>query len=262
MKLAKPIRNARRRVDEWTAYWRLFKPCDLKGKFFIFAQGRTGSTLLVQLLNSNPDIYCEGEILRRKVLSPYHFVKAYSHRSQRPFFGFKVKIYQLTTDQRIEHPKAFLERMLRDGWKLIYLQRTDIVRHAMSNVVAAHRRSFHHRTSQGALKLEKFRVDAPNLIHRIKLRERWLRDEAEVLNGFSYLPVHYETDLLHTDRHQETLNRVFDYLGVARATVKAQLVRTSKDKLADVIENYDEVLRAISATKYGAYLDGNADYNR
>jgi hypothetical protein len=69
----------------------------------------------------------------------------------------------------------------------------------------------------------------------MRLRERWLRKEAETINGLSYLPVH-ETDLLHAKQHQQTLNRIFDYLGVARATVKKELVHASEDKLADVIE--------------------------
>ena len=39
-------------------------------KFVIFGRGRSGSTLLVSLLNSNPDIHCDGEILSRKKLFP------------------------------------------------------------------------------------------------------------------------------------------------------------------------------------------------
>jgi hypothetical protein len=84
-------------------------------------------------LNSDPEIHCDGEILQRKVLSPYHCVKAYRHRAPHPFFGIKVKIYQLPENQRIAGAGALLERMLRGRWKLIHLKRTDIVRHAMSN---------------------------------------------------------------------------------------------------------------------------------
>ncbi len=83
--------------------------------------------------NSDPEIHCDGEILQRKVMSLYHFVKAYRHRAPHPFFGIKIKISQLPKDQRIEGPRAFRERMLRGRWKLIHLKRTDIVRHAMSN---------------------------------------------------------------------------------------------------------------------------------
>ncbi len=32
-------------------------------KFIIFGQGRSGSTLLKQLLDSHPEITCEGELL-------------------------------------------------------------------------------------------------------------------------------------------------------------------------------------------------------
>lgn len=108
-------------------------PRELRGLFVIFGQGRTGSTPLMRPLNSDPEIHGIDKILRRKVLSPYHCVKAYRHRAPRPFFGIKVKIYQLLENQRIEGPGAFLERMLRGRWKLIHLKRTDIVRHAMSN---------------------------------------------------------------------------------------------------------------------------------
>lgn len=123
--------------------------------------------------------------------------------------------------------------------------------------MAWHRSSCHDKALQGALNLEKFRVDARNLIYRIRLRKRWLLEEADTLNARSHLPIHDEPDLLHAEQHQQTLNRIFGYLGLARATVETELVRTSKDKLADVIESYDEILRAISATNYGAYLGGN-----
>jgi LPS sulfotransferase NodH len=254
MRLPKKIKAARRTLQHSTVYLRLLKPRELAGRFVIFGQGRTGSTLLVQLLNSSPDIYCEEEILSRKVLSPYAYVKARSHRSPRPFYGFKVKIYQLTHDQGIARPREFIERMVNDDWKIIYLKRADIVRHAMSNVVAAHRRAYHHRASQGELKLQKFHVDSDDFIRRIKLRERWLKDEEEVLEGLPHLSIQYETDLLHPEVHQATTDRVLDFLGATRAPAKTELVRTSRDRLADVIENYDEVIQAIARTRYAPYL--------
>jgi hypothetical protein len=123
----------RQRADDRMVHRRLLTPRKLKGHSVIFGQGRTGSTPLMRPLNSDPEIHCDGEILQRKVLSPYHFVKAYRHRAPHPFIGIKVKISQLPKNQRIEGPRAFRERMLRDRWKLIHLKRTDIVRHAMSN---------------------------------------------------------------------------------------------------------------------------------
>lgn len=261
MKRPKPVNIARRTLADWAIYPHLLIRRKLAGRFVIFGQGRTGSSLLVQLLNSSPDIYCEDEILNHKVPFPYHYVWARSNRSPQPFFGFKVKIYQLTQDQRIKQPRGFLERMVADGWKIIYLKRTDIVRHAMSNVVAAHRSSFHHKASQGKFELKKFRVDSADFIRRIRLRAGWLKDEEEVLRDLPYLPVTYETDLLRPERHQDTTDRVFDFLGAARAPVKTELVRTSKDQLSDVIENYDDVIQAISRTEYAPYVQENYHYN-
>jgi hypothetical protein len=98
----------RQRAEDWMVHRRLLTPRELKGLFVIFGQGRTGSTPLMRPLNSDPEIHCDGEILQRKVLSPYHFVKAYRHRAPHPFFGIKVKIYQLRRISGLRVPERFL----------------------------------------------------------------------------------------------------------------------------------------------------------
>ncbi len=71
-------------------------------KFIIFAQWRTGSTLLADLLNSLSDITCEGELLLpftnsriRKVIFPYLYIKGRSVKAKTRIYGFNVKLYQL-----------------------------------------------------------------------------------------------------------------------------------------------------------------------
>src|SRR4051812_11468170 len=69
-------------------------------RFVVFAQGRTGSTLLVDLLRSSPGVHCDEEILDRPVRLPHLWIA--SRRAARPGtgYGFKVKIYQLTGAQQ------------------------------------------------------------------------------------------------------------------------------------------------------------------
>ena len=47
-------------------------------KFIIFAQGRSGSTLLVSLMNCHKEIFCDGEILNRldygKIYNPLKYI--------------------------------------------------------------------------------------------------------------------------------------------------------------------------------------------
>ncbi|MBA2409576.1 MAG: hypothetical protein H0V62_07335 [Gammaproteobacteria bacterium] len=244
-------------LDDRTVYVRLLTPRRLAEKFVIFGQGRSGSSLLVDLLNSSPQVYCEGEILERKVPFPHYFVAARANRSPKPIFGFKVKVYQLTKKQGVMEPRRFLQRMVGDGWNLIYLKRTNILRHAMSSVVAAHRGASHHEVSQGPLRLKKFYVETSDLIRRIKKRERLLQEEALILHDLPYFSVHYETDLLRSECHQDVTNRLFDYLNIARAPVKTKLMRTGKDDLSDIIKNYDEVVQVLAENEYAGYLGAN-----
>jgi len=86
-------------------------------KFVIFAQGRTGSTLLVELLNQIEEIHCEEEIynkdffvFKQKIPFPYIYLLGKSRLSKSKVFGFKVKIYQLYDHQNL-NPLTFLKAL-------------------------------------------------------------------------------------------------------------------------------------------------------
>ena len=66
-----------------------------ESKFVLFGGGRNGSTLLVSLLNSHPDIYCDGEILVGKLRSPFKHIKRRMQSSPKSIYGFKLLSYQL-----------------------------------------------------------------------------------------------------------------------------------------------------------------------
>jgi hypothetical protein len=221
-------------------------------RFVLFAQGRTGSELLVDLLNSSPQIYCEGEIfLNRKVLFPRLFIEGCCARSKRSVYGFKVKIYQLTKDQGVKDVKRFMTDLHDEGWRIIYLQRKNILRQALSYLRGVHRNSF---LSDGS-RIGKIPVDCDRLIELLDERAVRLKNEAEVLRDLPHVRVIYENDLLTGDHHQRTVDRLFDYLGVPRVQVETKLRRTSSDRLSDMIENYAQVSDVIGRTEYAEFLE-------
>ena len=82
-------------------------------RFVIYGQGRSGSSVLLDLIGSHPDVYCESEIFNEKVaarlLKPWDYLHARADLSPKPAYGCKMKIYQMTDDQGIEEPRH-LER--------------------------------------------------------------------------------------------------------------------------------------------------------
>ena len=109
-------------------------------RFCIFAQGRSGSTLLTTLLDQHPHIKCEGEVLANSVGNAHHFIqgKSIQYSSKKLAWGFKVKHHQLTKHQKID-PQTFLKKLSQEGWKVIYLRRENIVLQALSTLIGMSR---------------------------------------------------------------------------------------------------------------------------
>jgi len=61
--------------------------------------------------------------------------KARAARIQENTYGFKVKIYQLTDDQKID-PHSFLTQLHNQEWKIIYLKRLNALRQSLSMLIA------------------------------------------------------------------------------------------------------------------------------
>jgi len=89
----------------------------------------------------------------------------------------------------------------------------------------------------------------------MKLREIGLLREEALLEQSPHLNLVYEHDLLRPESHQDTLGRVFDYLGLPSVPVRTTLVRTRSSSLRDFVYNYEEVESAVIDMGYGRFLD-------
>ena len=224
-------------------------------KFLIFAQGRTGSTLLTSTLNRHPEIRCDDEILDR----PKAFTRRYAENMARAAptrcYGFHVKIYQLTAWQRVTDVGGFLREMQDHGWKLLYLWRENALRHVVSNVFAEASGAYHMPKDGGGgapakmpLPLDRLEKGIPN---RLRLRE----EERAALNGLDYLDLNYERDLQSPESQPATFARIQDYLGVTQHDLTPKLKKMVDKPLSDLIGNYDEVAGWVAAhPEFASYL--------
>ena len=119
------------------------KPSLPANKFVIFGRGRSGSTLLVNLLNNHNKIHCDGEIMHDHLLFPRLYIDLSASRYQSRVYGFKLLSYQLKDVQQIYDPEKFLLSLYESGYKFIYLTRRNLLAHALSNI-NARQKKFHH----------------------------------------------------------------------------------------------------------------------
>ncbi len=185
-------------------------------KFVLFCQGRTGSTLLVDLLNSHPEIQCEDEILNqqrhlfgKKVLWPYRFLRGMAASRKQQIFGFKVKIYQLTKHQAIL-PNDFLDRLERLGYRIVYLSRNNFLEHALSGLTAKQTKQYHlFEGDQDQTQQVEF--SAIELAQKMQSKANLQKEELTVLKGRNYFEVIYEKDLKYQDQHQIICDQIFTF---------------------------------------------------
>ena len=208
----------------------------------IFAQGRTGSTLLESLICASGHFQKNGELLdtvRGEIFLPSHFIRGLSRRKPSENFIFHVKVYQLTRDRkRPVNPSIFLKTLRNDGWKIIYLKRRNKVKHTLSNVVAEHRGAY-HKFEQKKEKLS-LKIDIDKFVSRVEERYKFEELEKEILKDLDFLQITYEDNLEKNDVHQETINKILDYLSLERKNVSTDYKKVNVQPLNELISNYAE----------------------
>lgn len=225
-----------------------------KEKFVVFGRGRSGSTLLVDLINGHPEVHCVGEILNRKVFSPASMVRNCSRMHAEPVFGFKLLSYQLRSVLRVDQPKELLRRLVEeDGYKMIFLTRENLLRQALSTHYAAHRGGWHDRSEK--VQRTKMTVDIPLLIRHLKEGETLSRFEQEMVADFDHLPLTYERNLSDEEAQGQTINTLCDLLGIESFQASSKLKKIAPKSFDEFIENAEEMVRAIEKTPFAIHLN-------
>jgi len=223
-------------------------------RFVILTAGRSGSELLVDLLNSHPQIVCDGEILGTHRALPERFVAARAVLARlrgAEAYGFKL-LREHVALQELGDPASYLRRLHESGVRIILLERRDMVAQAVSFVRAAAGR-YHYRRADGVL-FTPTRVDPMAVLATMYVLEEGVSFARQALASIPHLRLVYEDHLSDSARHQPTADDICNYLGLAPAPVRTELIRITPRRTADQLENFDEVVAALSATRFAAYL--------
>ena len=183
-----------------------------KNKFVIFSTGRSGSTLLVNLLNTNHQVQCVGELLRSRNLAPHKAINLTEKMCPKEVFGFKLLTYQLLELQStVTDKKGFLAQLVEDDYQIIYLERTNSLLQALS-VLYAMQRNVWHSKNDAKIKHTKITLDPDKLATMIYECEQFKIKERSLLQGLPYLYLNYENDLAQPENLPTTIKKLENYL--------------------------------------------------
>ncbi len=223
-------------------------------RFVIFGRGRSGSTLLVRLLNSHPDIHCDGELLHEKVAFPRLYVHSRAACAGKHVYGFKLLSYQLISVQNMRSPTAFVRELYEKGYQVIYLRRENLLYHALSNIGARKRGRFHHHVGDGRIEKKKMHVDVEEVLKWMRGSDHLRKLEEDTLKGIPHLSLTYEAHLSANENHQTTFDEACRFLHLETAAVSADLIKLMPHRVEDMVENYEQLFEFLGDTEYGSYL--------
>jgi hypothetical protein len=201
----------------------------------IVCMGRTGSTLLVHLLDSHPEIEFRGELFlpqgdfeQRTDTTRRDYLRSGAYRTTARVRGFKMPFEWI-----LKFPGVF-EDFRALGYKVLLLHRTNYLSQLVSAKLAASAVDY---SSLRAYPEQSIIIDKWELAHFFGI--------AHYLNGhvLPNLAQGMETHVVrYEDLHDKaTQQALLDFLGVERQPLTTPTIKARTNPLSEVVANYGEL---------------------
>jgi hypothetical protein len=237
----------------------------------MFHIGRSGSTVLGDLLNQHPEIYWDGEIYDpfskgwalgtvmapgEMGLDPIRVLRKRRIKAGARYYGFETKFFHLRLME--VGLSEYVRDLHRHGVdRFVVLERRNYLRKVVSAAVAHERATFSRSAHDAQPAATRVCLDTQDL--RIEFSSRPLLDYLEdyrenfarlreLLPEERTLWLTYEDDVsLDPARGYE---RVCSFVGLDPYPVAVRYGKTNPHPLSEIIVNYDEVENALGGTTY------------
>jgi LPS sulfotransferase NodH len=226
-------------------------------RFVIVCGPRTGSELLRELLDSRPDVQCEGELLQQAKRWPLAYLNGRAvlggtgHRA----WGCKILDSHLHEGLVESSPPGdqLLAALVDDGWAIIHLRRHDLLAQALSFLLAMEGQ-WHFRKDSGFTPFEADPAAVIALLYVLDGNARWLEEQVAQV---PHTTIGYEEDLRPPDARAAALGRLADLLGLPHAAGGTDLRAGAPPRPEDRLTNLPEVVRALQQTRFASLVDGS-----
>jgi len=228
-----------------TALRRPFSGRSKTKKFVILSLPRSGTTLLVRMLNQLPQVKCLGEVLINGVAMPRRFINGLADLAPTEAFGCKILAFHLLETVWTRDPLGLIEGLHDDGFKLILLER-ELFSQSLSLSWAFETGEYHRTTAI----TDGDRADVALDPEQFEKMLQWNRASLDwlklLLSELPHLHLNYERDLKDVGSHQATVDRIATELGVDSGPVEADLYKVTSADGRKAVSNID-ALREVAA---------------
>ncbi len=222
-------------------------------QFVLFGRGRSGSTLVVEMLDAHPLATCLGEILRYPTIAPIPYIQNRLSVCPTPVRGFKLLSYQVKELCSVRKQQAIRRWLMDNKATIFHLRRDNLLNHAVSNIYAA-RRGAYHSTDQHADKHQAILIEPDELLRWMDGSRSLLEFEMALLDGLERTDLVYERDLATPEAQTETHSRLLNALRLPTHDYRSTLKKVTPPDLRLLISNFDAIAEALRGTPYEQFL--------
>jgi len=218
--------------------------------FLVLGRSRTGSNMLVDLLNQHPEITCAGEIFRTVEDGGWRSTLATLRSRPTRWSGFKMFYYHASGSHGEELWAHLAED---DALPVIHLKRHNVLRTAVSREQAVQNSQWVARGENQPVR-EKHPVTlAPDALEQDFRRTRAHEARfAERFAGHPYVEVEYEG---LASAPVTTMGRVTHLLGLGPAPdLKVVTKRQNPEPLPQLLANYADLKERFAGTEWASFF--------
>lgn len=219
----------------------------------------------MKMLDSHPDILCEGELLEFRVdnwigvqnkalrtFMKYPPLRSILRRTPRPYlelrrrfrgqrvYGFKVFLSHLAW------PSHALPSLHAHGWKIIHLVRENVLEQSLSLLVATSTDHWHRLEKKDGTEISTVQLDPDEVVSEVGRRLDFQARESLLLADIDHFRINYEKDLASEKHFNAVSQKLQRYIGVPNSQMSSALSRTYDRKYRDIVSNYDEIEQAVA----------------
>lgn len=233
----------------------------------MFHLGRSGSTVMADLLNQHHDIYWGGEIaketLRENLPEKDERIASFtknldlelSASKKHHAYGFEIKPFHLR--YLGVTPIEFRQMMRSRGFDtFIILERKNLLRKVLSSMIASKYDVWHQpKTVESVAKVVEVDPFSINIDGQSKSLLEFFRDYEEdlrqirlALKDDSPLELSYENDV--SPSPVAAAQMCFAHVGASSERPAVRYGRTNPQKISEIVTNFDELEDVLSGTEY------------
>jgi len=219
------------------------------GKFVVITRSRTGSNLLISLLDSHEDIIAYGEkfqCLGDKTSSQI-FNQIFPVQSNK-IIGFKIFYYHpLDSDD-----KSIWEQLKNDrSFKIIHLRRNNLLRVHISRLIAEKSGNWSSR-SKNSIDNKMLHIDIKKLLNDFTNTDNQIKRAQKFLKNRKIFEVAYENLI---NERENTINEILRFLEVSKVNLKSPYKKQNPEKIQDLVSNYNELYDKLINTEHSFMLE-------